>query len=45
MSDSMRESMSDQVPVMQSVDVAPALHETQAVNEACLLYTSDAADE
>jgi hypothetical protein len=34
MSDSMRESMSDQVPVMQSVDVAPALHETQAVNEA-----------
>jgi hypothetical protein len=34
MSDSMRESMGDQVPVMQCVDVAPALHETQAVNEA-----------
>ncbi|HEV2487777.1 MAG TPA: hypothetical protein VGT08_19820 [Terracidiphilus sp.] len=33
MSDSMRDSLGDQVPVMQSVDVAPAVNETQAVNE------------
>ena len=34
MSDSMRDSLDNQVPVMQTVDVAPAVHETQAVNEA-----------
>jgi len=34
MSDSMRDSVvGEQVPVMQTVDVAPAVHETQAVNE------------